>query len=307
MRTRRGRCRSTVAPGRSCTNATTSSPYVGVRPPDHRRGDDVRVGEHRVLDIPRIDVDAAADDQVLEPVDDVEVAVGVEPADVAGVQPAAAHRVRRLGVGVPVAGHQRPGPGRRSRRPHRPMPAPPSARSIRTSTPGAGLPTLPARTSPSGEAEIRAAALGAAVALGELDQRQPAFELRRGSRAAAAHRREVIRRSADRSQLLERVAPAASAASRAPPRRAATACLSARSSQPDRVEPPHQDDGARARGRAAPDGLHQQPVGVRERQRHQADGLRPGRGSCVTAAHADADIASWLSITPFERPVVPPV
>jgi hypothetical protein len=43
--------------------------------------------EH-LLDLPRVDVVAAANDQVLLPVDDVEVAVLVDPGQVTGVEPA---------------------------------------------------------------------------------------------------------------------------------------------------------------------------------------------------------------------------
>jgi hypothetical protein len=46
--------------------------------------------EQDVLHIAREDVEAAADDQVFLPVHDIQVAVGVLAADVAGVQPAAA-------------------------------------------------------------------------------------------------------------------------------------------------------------------------------------------------------------------------
>ena len=43
-----------------------------------------------LLDFARVDVVAAADDHLLEPVDDLDVAVGVLAAEVAGVQPAVA-------------------------------------------------------------------------------------------------------------------------------------------------------------------------------------------------------------------------
>ena len=60
--------------------------------------------EH-LLDLARVDVVAAADDQVLLAVDDVEVAVLVGAGHVAAVEPAAAHRLRgRLGL-LPVALH----------------------------------------------------------------------------------------------------------------------------------------------------------------------------------------------------------
>ena len=55
------------------------------------------------LDLGAGDVLAAGDDHVLEPIDDVDVAVVVLHADVAGVEPAAGER-RRRGLGIaPVA------------------------------------------------------------------------------------------------------------------------------------------------------------------------------------------------------------
>ena len=59
-----------------------------VRPADDRRRGDARVLEQHLLDVAGEDVHPAADDEVLLPVDQPEVAVGVEAADVAGVQPA---------------------------------------------------------------------------------------------------------------------------------------------------------------------------------------------------------------------------
>ena len=65
--------------------------------------------EQRILDVTREDVEAAADDQILLPVDDGEVAVVVEPAHVAGVQPAVADRLGRELGRVPVARHDQVG------------------------------------------------------------------------------------------------------------------------------------------------------------------------------------------------------
>ena len=63
----------------------------------------------RVLDLARVDAVAAAQDHVLDAVDEVQIAVGVEVADVAGAEPAVGERLaRRLGV-APVAAHH---PGR---------------------------------------------------------------------------------------------------------------------------------------------------------------------------------------------------
>src|SRR6476646_2765745 len=54
------------------------------------------MGVEGVFDLLRVDVLPAPDDQVLDPVDQGEVAAVVEPADVAGVQPSAAQRLGRL-------------------------------------------------------------------------------------------------------------------------------------------------------------------------------------------------------------------
>ena len=52
-----------------------------VRPPHHPGQRDGRVGKEHILDVPREDVEPAAQDQVLLPVHHVEVAVGVQVAD----------------------------------------------------------------------------------------------------------------------------------------------------------------------------------------------------------------------------------
>ena len=60
---------------------------------DDAGGCNRRVLEQRLLDVAREDVEAAADDQVLLPVDDAKVAVGVEEAEIAGVQPTVAEHL----------------------------------------------------------------------------------------------------------------------------------------------------------------------------------------------------------------------
>ncbi len=77
-----------------------------VRAPHDGGSDHVGVLHQHVLDVAGVHVVPAADDQVLDPVHDVQVAVLVEPAHVAGVQPAAAHHQRGLRLGVPVPAHQ---------------------------------------------------------------------------------------------------------------------------------------------------------------------------------------------------------
>src|ERR1044072_4366650 len=72
---------------------------------EDRRFADLRVLVENLLDLTRVDVVAAADDQVLLAVDDVEVAVLVDAGHVAGVEPAAAHRLLGRAGGRPVALH----------------------------------------------------------------------------------------------------------------------------------------------------------------------------------------------------------
>src|SRR6478736_7932299 len=73
--------------------------------PDDRSLEHPGMGVEDVLDLLRVDVLPAPDDQVLDPVDQGEVAVVVEPADVAGVQPSAAQRLGRLLPPAEVAAH----------------------------------------------------------------------------------------------------------------------------------------------------------------------------------------------------------
>jgi hypothetical protein len=61
--------------------------------------------EEHLLDLPRVDVVAAADDHVLLAVDDEEVAVRVHLRDVARVEPATPHRLGRGVVALEVALH----------------------------------------------------------------------------------------------------------------------------------------------------------------------------------------------------------
>src|SRR6266508_5309327 len=76
-----------------------------VGPPDHRGLAHLGVLQQHLLDLARIDIGAARDDQVLGAVLEREIAVGIEDADIAGVQPAAAQGLcTRIRV-FPVAGH----------------------------------------------------------------------------------------------------------------------------------------------------------------------------------------------------------
>ncbi len=58
-----------------------------------------------LLDLARVDVVAAADNQVLLAVDDEVVAILVDCGDVAGVEPAVAHDLARRLLALPVAAH----------------------------------------------------------------------------------------------------------------------------------------------------------------------------------------------------------
>src|SRR5262249_51126011 len=69
------------------------------------RVDHVRVGEERVLHLGRPDVLAAGDDRLLRAAHQVQPAVVVEPADVAGPDAALDQHVRRLIRAAPVALH----------------------------------------------------------------------------------------------------------------------------------------------------------------------------------------------------------
>ncbi len=112
---RAGRCRRAPrrrAPGRAWRRRRSR------RPPD--------AGVEDALDLDRRDVLAAAPDDVLAPVDEVEVALGVAPDDVAGVEPAVGPGFlgRRLVLQVAEeevaarVGRRRRGPA--ARREHRP-------------------------------------------------------------------------------------------------------------------------------------------------------------------------------------------
>ena len=62
--------------------------------PDDRGLEQRGVGVEDVLDLLRVDVLPAPDDQVLDPVDQGEITVVIEPADIPGVQPAAPQDLR---------------------------------------------------------------------------------------------------------------------------------------------------------------------------------------------------------------------
>jgi hypothetical protein len=92
------------------TKATAASAALRVGPADDGGGPDAGVAEQRLLDLPGVDVHSPADDQILGPVRQRHVSLGVDAADVAGVQPAVPQRLGG-GIGlVPVAGHDHVAP-----------------------------------------------------------------------------------------------------------------------------------------------------------------------------------------------------
>ena len=77
-----------ASPGPRDDDAAHRFPQHLVRDGEGQRAEDVRVADEHVLDLNRGDRLAAALDDVFAAPDDVQVAVGVEAADVAGVEPA---------------------------------------------------------------------------------------------------------------------------------------------------------------------------------------------------------------------------
>src|SRR5207244_4278619 len=79
-----------------------------VRYADHLYVGDVRVGVEELLDLARVDVLSAADDHVLDPADDVHVAVGAHHREIPGVHPPGlVDRLGGLRRLIPVAEHHR--------------------------------------------------------------------------------------------------------------------------------------------------------------------------------------------------------
>ena len=104
----------TCGPGRRTTNALTVWPVYGCGHAQRRRLDDRRVRGQHQLDLVRIDVEPADEDQLAEPVDEEQVAVLVGVGDVAGRPPAVG--VGRAGAVGPVAVEEVPRRAPRSRR-----------------------------------------------------------------------------------------------------------------------------------------------------------------------------------------------
>ena len=120
---------------------------VGVRAADDGDLGDVGVQQQDLLDFARIDVRSAADDEILGPILEREVTVGVEAPEIAGVQPAVRQRApARLGdsSSSPASPSAR---ARAPRRFRRQAAARSSASPTRTSIPVWAMPTEPSRAS----------------------------------------------------------------------------------------------------------------------------------------------------------------
>jgi hypothetical protein len=95
---------SSATPGPGDDDRDDRLAEVGVRHADDRALGDAGQVVERGLDLGRVDVEAAADDQVLAAADDRDVAARVDLADVAGAKPAAVGElVLRLLGHAPVA------------------------------------------------------------------------------------------------------------------------------------------------------------------------------------------------------------
>ncbi len=94
-----------LRPGRKCDERHRLLAEHRVRLADDRGFQHRRVTVERVLDLLGVDVLAAPDDEVLDPVHQRQIPVLVEPADVTGVQPAAAQYLGRLARPAEVPAH----------------------------------------------------------------------------------------------------------------------------------------------------------------------------------------------------------
>ena len=242
------------------------------------------MGQQHVLDVARIDVEAAANDEVLDAVNDVEVAVVIEVADVAGVQPAVTHRRRGRLRTVPVAGHEhrsadadlavlagrQPGPvGSHDSHLH------PLDRRAHRAKPAAG-----GRLGTDQRAGLRTA-----VALPDLAAGHPPLELGRHLRGQWCRARgdplqagQVVRLERLSQQHLDH---------RRHQRADLHAVLLDQLHEPGRVEPAHQHAAGGLPG-VQPGHRDEQAIGVGQRQRqqpaHAIRGVgrgRGGRSGCV--------------------------
>ena len=101
---RRSARATSASPARHDDRADALAHHPFLDPDDGDVGDGGVLVEHR-LHLHAVDVLAAADHDVLQPVDDVQEPLGVDVADVAGVEPSVAERRLRRDLVVPVARH----------------------------------------------------------------------------------------------------------------------------------------------------------------------------------------------------------
>ena len=147
---------SGAAPARSSTIACTRCTELLVGEPEHRGVDDVGEGRQRVLDLGRVDVDPAAQDEVDPAIGQEEVAVVVERTEVVHGEVVALPRVGGLLGRVVVRELRHAGHSRRVHRSDlaRRQPVPSSSRIV-IWIPGKARPTLPGlRNHSSGEITV---------------------------------------------------------------------------------------------------------------------------------------------------------
>ena len=125
------------------TNAQPSLAERFVRHADDGGARHLGVRREQVLDLARVDVEAAADEHLAAPAAQVEVAGVVEESEVARADPACrASRRPPWRRGRSSSRAWLPASAPRRRRPRRRASAPPSWPAMRSSTPGVGLPTV---------------------------------------------------------------------------------------------------------------------------------------------------------------------
>ena len=151
---------SISAPGRDDDRRDDLLAGVVARKADDRGVLDLRMLAQRDLDLGRGDVEAARDDELLDPVDDAHEAAVVDRDDVAGAEPAVDEDLLGLlGLAVVAAGT----PAVRARSARRASPGATSfvgssGSTTRHSVPGSGRPTVPG---------TRLSATGLAMSTGE--------------------------------------------------------------------------------------------------------------------------------------------
>ena len=154
--TRSRRPRSSVAPAALTTNSLTASPDLLVGHADAGAFGHAGAGGGHFLDLVREDVEARDDDHVLLAVDDLQEALVVEHADVAGAEVAVGGERAGVGLGLVASSRSSPaGPWRRSRRIRRCRPRWPSSSSSLMSVDGSGSPVVPVKSLHRGRVEAQ--------------------------------------------------------------------------------------------------------------------------------------------------------